>query len=58
MELQGQIIKRNKVFTYMIIHDVKHPTTSLIEVFKAMQNDFDLLKQTLQHQILSPAFEI
>lgn len=42
----------------MIIHDVKHPTTSLIEVFKAMQNDFDLLKQTLQHQILSPAFEI
>ena len=37
-------LEANKVFTFMIIHDLKHPTESIIETTK-------LLKTNLETQI-------
>lgn len=31
-------LKRDKTFTYMIVHDVKHPTESLIKILSHCQD--------------------
>lgn len=31
-DVLAEKIKRHKTFTYMIVHDVKHPTESLIKI--------------------------
>ena len=44
--LQDQIkhmaamMQKNKVFTYMIIHDVKHPITAIIQSFRFLMAEF------------------
>lgn len=35
-ELEG-LIKMNKVFTYMVIHDLKHPTEATISTLKDIE---------------------
>ena len=42
----------------MIIHDVKHPTTALIEVFKNMQADFIALESLLENSVCKPLQEL
>ena len=31
-------IETNKLFTYMVIHDLKHPTESLIDCLEILKN--------------------
>ena len=33
-------MQKNKVFTYMIIHDVKHPITAIIQSFRFLMAEF------------------
>ncbi len=37
IEILQEKLKRHKVFTYMIVHDIKHPTESLIKILDYLQ---------------------
>ncbi len=37
IEILQEKLKRHKVFTYMIVHDIKHPTESLIKILEYVQ---------------------
>jgi len=40
-------IKADKLFTYMVIHDLKHPTEALKEQLKQAQKKFEKLVQII-----------
>ncbi len=37
IDILQEKLKRHKVFTYMIVHDIKHPTESLIKILDYLQ---------------------
>jgi hypothetical protein len=42
-------LKRDKTFTYMIVHDVKHPTESLVKILSHCQ---DIIKDNPLDNVL------
>jgi len=49
---------KNKVFTYMVIHDVKHPTTSLISVLKNMSTELFTVQECLQEDVIKESYNM
>lgn len=40
--------KKAKIFMYMVIHDLKHPTESLLSSFENILNKFDDFEKKLK----------
>ncbi len=37
IDILQEKLKRHKVFTYMIVHDIKHPTESFVKILDYLQ---------------------
>jgi hypothetical protein len=51
VDLYENQLKKNKIFLYMVIHDLKHPTESMMSQLQIMDEKMTLTNQDLESTI-------
>jgi hypothetical protein len=54
----AQTVKKNQIFTYMVIHDVKHPTSSLIAMLRIITDELHQIRNHYKLNITKKAFSL